>query len=157
MTTATTFAWGALQGRIELPDAVLAGAAKLAREHHAQAEADEFCGEPVEDYLFPDWMTDRAGLLPLAELRGLGFEPLGVKHEQLLATVGVDPHEDGIHGPVAIVVLHNDGMRFKQGRQSHKTAAGEWFIFDDSRVHEVRETAKSTSYVCWSIPLKALG
>jgi hypothetical protein len=94
--------------------------------------------------------------LPVTELKALGFRVSGSAKQQLLATVGVEAHVDALHGPVLIVALYNDGLTFRQGREAHKTQAGEWFVFDDRKPHSVRETAKSTTYLCWSVPLVAL-
>ena len=153
---AQPFPWGAVQGTVLLNDAVLRDAAALAQTHYAQAEADEFCGDAVEDYLVPGWMPEIGTWFPSAEVRALGFEQAAGERAQLLATVGVDPHVDAIHGPVFILVLHNDGLAFKQGRQRHKTKAGEWFVFLDSKEHGVQDARKTTTYLALAIPLRAL-
>ena len=48
-----------------------------------------------------------------------------------MVTAGADQRTDNFHGPVLLVVLHNDGLKFKQGKISHAPTAGEWFIFND--------------------------
>lgn len=146
--------WGVIQGTVTLPASVISSARDLSKEYFRQAAAQDFCGDPVEDLGFPSWMGERRLWINEAELRVLGFAP--ASGEQLLATVSVDPHVDAIHGPVMALVLHNDGLTFKQGRVSHKTAVGEWFIFDDRKPHQVRESKKSTTYLLWSLPLREL-
>ncbi len=150
----TQFPWGAIQGSLPLTPALLDTARSLAQAHFAQAEAEEFCGDAVEDMLLPDELLPVMDLLPHQELLALGFEVRKDAQVQLLATASVDSHEDDIHGPVLIVALHNDGLKFKQGRQAHVTQAGQWFVFDDRKPHEVREGKKSTSYLALSVPLR---
>jgi len=140
-----------------LSEDVLHTAAVLAKKHYAEAEAEEFSGDAVQDVLFPACLSARAAWLPHEELRALGFEVVpGLQGEQLLATAGIDAHVDSINGPTLFLVLHNDGLTFKQGRVAHKTRAGEWFVFTDSAYHAVRESAKSTVYLGWSVPLQKL-
>jgi hypothetical protein len=150
------FEWGSLRGELALPPGVLTAAAARAKAHYGKAEAEAFCGDPVEDYRMPAWMSESGAWLPVAELKALGFRVSGSAKQQLLATVGVEAHVDAIHGPVLIVALYNDGLTFRQGRTAHKTQAGKWFVFDDRKPHSVRETTKSTTYLCWSVPLVAL-
>lgn len=148
------FEWGHVRGEVALPAAVLQNAKALARSQYAQAEAEEFCGDAVQDVVFPAWLAQRQQWLPLEELHALGFAPDNAGQETLLSTVGVDSHVDGINGPTFILVLHNDGLTFRQGSVSHKTKAGQWFVFDDAKPHQVRETVRSSCYVCWSVPLR---
>lgn len=154
--TKNAFEWGVVRGRVDLPATVVASAAAMAHSYFKEAEASEFSGDPVEEELVPSWMDCREQWLPHEQLHELGFKIDMIEMEQLLLTVGVDSHIDAIHGPVFILVLHNNGMTFKQARISHKTQVGEWFVFDDCKAHAVRESATSTAYVCWSVPLVSL-
>lgn len=149
--------WGAVQGRIELELSALEAARSLAKRHFAEQAAVDFSGDAVETAPLPDWMPPRTDWFPAEAARALGFEPLSartVRGEELVMTVGVDAHEDHIHGPVFFLVFYNSGMTFKQGRSSHVTEPGEWFIFDDRRPHLVRETKRSDTYLGWAVPLK---
>lgn len=99
-----------------------------------------------------------ASWFPTVALAAMGLERGKAAHE-FLATVGIDAHQDHIHGPVLIWVLHNDGLTFKQGKVSHKTAAGEWFVFDDHQNHGVKECKKCKkdgAYLCWAVPLQRI-
>lgn len=148
---AATFPWGKVQGRVAVPTEVAAAAAQLASEHYAEAEAAEFCGDPVDDVAFPAWMSERRAWLP-PDLRALGFEVTPT--DSLLATVGVDDHVDDIHGPVLAIVLFNDGLKFVQRSQRHVSAVGDWFVFDDRQPHGVREGKATTSYLVWTTALR---
>ena len=91
---------------------------------------------------------------PFGEVRALGFERKPGAEQIMYATADAAEHADDIHQWALILVLHNDGLRFKQGRLSHKTAAGEWFIFDDRVPHQVNSTSKTTSYLVLSVQLE---
>lgn len=150
--------WSAAQvlGMVALPTCLAAGATQLAARHYREAELDEFSGEAVESYLpeFMEWMADRWGLFPAAELAALGLERCPSGREHLYATAGVDPHVDGMDPAAFLLVLANDGLEFKMGRIRHKTLPGEWFVLDDRKMHEVRGAKAKTSYLVWSVPLK---
>ncbi len=74
-----------------------------------------------------------------------------------MLTAGVDQHTDDFFGPVLLVVLHNDGLRFRQGGANHVPVAGDWFIFDDRVKHGVTSARGRASFVGWSIPLRESG
>ena len=141
-------------GSVSLPREVEGQAANLARQHFQEALAQDFSGNAVEDYLPPKWMSTRWNWFPFDRVRLLGFEPVAPSGDSVYGTVGVDPHEDEMHGPCFILVLFNDGLRFRMKNQEHVTAAGQWFIIDDFQTHEVEETDDSTTYLVWSVPLK---
>lgn len=156
MKEALKLAWGFVRGQIDLPADVLKQMEAMAKRHISEAAADDFCGDQVQDYVFPGCLRPRRSWLPLPALAELGFAPDPDRREELLATCGVDSHIDAINGPTFALVLHNDGLTFKQGRVSHVTKAGQWFVFDDSKPHQVRESKKSTSYIVWTMPLKRI-
>lgn len=150
---------GVVRGRIDLPLQMLTGARRLAQEHYAHCEQEEFSGTAVEDYLFPAWALLRWSQFPYAALAQLGYQPVPstVAHcEALYATVAAPEHVDDICGPNFILCLHNDGLRFRMGDVEHETAAGEWFLFDDRLAHEVLETDTSGTYLVWSVGLRPL-
>lgn len=147
------FRLGEVCGTIALPADCLADAADLAAKYFAECEAAEFCGDPVEDLDFPPSFKDRAwrnNLIPHDALRAMGL--VAGAREWLLATVSADKHVD-TEGLTLGICLFNDGLTFIQGRERHKTAPGQWFVFDDTKAHEVRESRTSTSYVIWTLPL----
>lgn len=146
-------ALGEALGSVYLPECVLSGAAALAKEFYAHAVAIDFA-EQVETYSMPSWLK-AVGDDFIPDVSEFGFAVTKNRGE-IVATSGVDPHIDGAHGFVLLIVLHNDGLTFKQGRRAHKHVAGEWFIFDDRLNHGVRETRKDGAYVGWAIPLKKL-
>lgn len=74
----------------------------------------------------------------------------------MVVTAGVDQHTDEFHGLVLLVVLHNDGLKFKQGKVSNVPAAGDWFIFDDCKNHGVSSAPGSATFVGWAIPLQPI-
>lgn len=150
----SAFALGSIQGKVALPPKVFLAANALAKGHYLKAEAADFCSDPVEDILFPGWMKSRKSWLPITDLAQLGFAPNWDMRDELLATCGVESHVDYMHGLTFALVLHNDGLSFKQGKVSHTTEAGQWFIFDDRKLHRVRESKKSTTYLVWTVPLK---
>lgn len=71
-------------------------------------------------------------------------------------TAGVDPHTDDFHGPVLLVVLHNDGLKFRQGKVSYTPGAGDWFIFNDCKKHRVSSAPGRATFVGWAIPLEPI-
>ncbi|WP_043365493.1 hypothetical protein [Cupriavidus sp. WS] len=146
----TSAVMGKIMGTVHLPEHVAANAKQLARKFFATAEANEFCGDAVETYVVPFWAT-RLGTDWLPDISQLGYRRAG-RPSELVATAGVDSHTDDI-GLVLMVVLHNDGLAFRQGRVIQKAKAGDWFIFDDRRPHEVREADGNASFLGWHIPL----
>jgi hypothetical protein len=72
------------------------------------------------------------------------------REEQLVATACADMHTDD-EGLVLVVVLHNDGLTFRQVR--HKPKAGDWFIFDDRLSHRVVEAPGRSAFIGWNIPI----
>lgn len=144
----------AVQGTLDLPAAALAAAASLAAAQYQAAVKAEFCGDAVETYALPDWLPPLHSLLPHEHLLSMGLELNDLHRAELVGTCGVDPHPDHIHGLVMIVVLHNDGLTFRQGRVRHAATAGQWFIFDDRKLHEVIETERSTCYLALAVALR---
>lgn len=145
---------GLVSGSVDLPVVVKAGAAALAEAHFAKCEAEEFSGDSVEDYEFPDWLADRWAWFPHDAVAQLGFEPDRSGCEALYATVAAPEHVDDICGPNFILCLFNDGLLFRMSGVQHETGQGEWFLFDDRIAHEVLESDASSTYVVWSVPLK---
>lgn len=150
-STRATLVLGEVQGRCELPAHVIAGAARLAAEFFTAQEEHEWSGDQVETYAEPLWFK-RAGATWRPDVTHLGLTPTGEQSE-LVVTAGVDPHTDDVHGLVLLVVLHNDGLKFKQGKVSIAPAAGDWFIFDDRRNHSVSSAPGRAVFVGWAIPL----
>lgn len=155
MTKAKKLVEGAIQGQIDLPQAVRAAATVLAREVVAEGEAQEWCGEAVtwlpDEGLLPQCMP----LFPEDAVRALGFEHDPRKNARVWGTYGVGSHEDG-EGIVFVLVLENQGLKFKQGRQMHITAPGQWYLFNDRRPHEVKEGKGSGAYIFFHVPLKQI-
>lgn len=149
---------GTILGSVSLPVHVVRNAAALAEEYFSAAEDAEFCGDPVETYAIPAWAKrDATHWLPDLESLGLRRAPSGYRgrDELLVATCSVDPHTDD-EGLVLMVVLHNDGLTFRQGRTSHKPKAGDWFIFDDRKPHSVKEADGRATFVGWNIPVERI-
>ena len=156
-TTARTppvFKFGEIQGWIELGESVQREAAAFAAKHFQEAKAADFCGDAVEAFDTPSWAPNRTDFLPIDALKALGFQPLPPgPGEEMVATVGIDQHVDDIHGPVLCLVLHNDGLTFRQGKVSHATQPGQWFVFNDSANHGVKETRGDGVYLALVFPL----
>ena len=153
----SNFEWGKVQGAITLPAHLREAAHSAGTQAYLLAEEEEFAGDPVTWLPEDPWHAACAELFPADAVRALGFE-LATKVDaqfRVYTTHGTDPHIDG-EGPCFILVLANNGLKFKQGKQSHTTAAGEWFIFDDRITHSVKETSRSTSYVFLHHALKAI-
>jgi hypothetical protein len=152
-TKTTTLDLGAVQGCVTLPAALLRLATEAARQVLAEGHAQEFCGEAVS------WLTDsemvKACLphFPLTSVQALGLEP-DIARARVYGTYGVDSHIDG-DGLVCILVLENQGLKFKQKRQTHVTNTGEWFIFDDRLPHLVKESKNSGAYIFLHVPVHA--
>lgn len=143
-----------IQGSISLPDITLRAASALAASQYQSAVDAEFSGDPVETYELPAWLPPVESFLPHEHLCSLGLERNHRERAELVGTCGVDPHVDQIHGVVMIVVLHNDGLTFRQGRVRHAAAPGQWFVFDDRKSHQVIETKRSTCYLALAVPLR---
>ncbi|KVV07506.1 hypothetical protein WK77_16790 [Burkholderia ubonensis] len=146
---------GSILGTVQLPGEVTRQSAYLAEEFFAAAEADEFCGHPVETYAIPRWAAHGsvAWMPDLAELRYRRAEGgYRGREELLVVTAGVDMHTDG-EGLVLMVVLHNGGLRFRQGKVRHRPKAGDWFIFDDRMPHGVDEAPGRATFIGWNIPI----
>lgn len=147
---------GSILGSIQLPDHVRHHSACLADEFFTAAEAVDFCGDQVETYAIPPWAS-RAASTWLPDLSALGYRRSDGGYrgraEVLVATAGVDMHTDD-EGLVLMVVLHNDCLDFRQGRVRHKPKAGDWFIFDDRKLHGVTEAAGRATFVGWNIPIE---
>lgn len=144
---------GEAMGKVYLPERVVAGAADLAKNFYANAVETDF-NEQVETFSLPSWLkAASAELIP--DVSEFGF-CLARTSSEIVATAGVDAHTDDAHGFVLVIVLHNDGLSFRQGKKAHKHAAGEWFIFDDRINHSVKETRADGAYVAWTIPLSRL-
>lgn len=158
MTRPLTLPLGSILGRVELPDHVGRGAAKLADEFFAAAEAEEFCGNPVETYAIPLW-ANRGGAVWLPDPATFGYRRAEGgyrgREELLVVTAGVDPHTDD-EGLVLMIVLHNDNLTFSQGKARHKPAAGDWFIFDDRKPHGVKEAPGRATFIGWNMPIVAI-
>jgi hypothetical protein len=154
--TISRWSLGSIGGYVVVPVDVAAGAAVVAREFFAKAAAEDFSGDLVDEVWTTRALPALGAWFPLDEVKRLGFRTAtgGMNRVQILATAGVDKHVDDIHGHVLIWVLHNDGLKFSQGKASHTTRAGEWFIFDDRIAHAVREGRRTTAFVCVSVPLR---
>uniref|UniRef100_UPI003BEF335A hypothetical protein n=1 Tax=Burkholderia arboris TaxID=488730 RepID=UPI003BEF335A len=74
------------------------------------------------------------------------------RDEQFVATASVDMHSDD-EGLVPLVVLHNQGLTFRQGKVRHKPRAGDWFVFDDPRPHSVDAAPSRATFINWNIPI----
>ncbi|KVP96616.1 hypothetical protein WJ97_12085 [Burkholderia ubonensis] len=140
--------WGKVQGAINVPAHLRAAAQAAGQVAYAEAEQQDFCGDEVAWLPDAAWHAECAALFPEEAVRQLGFEPATKSDAQfrVYSTHGTDPHVDG-DGAVFVLVLANDGLKFKQGKQTHITNVGEWYIFDDCRTHTVNASRNSTSYV----------
>lgn len=154
----TAFRFGEIHGNIPLSDSVIKKAAAFAAEHFAAEEANDFDGENVEVFTPFYWAPKIDTWWPTDKLRELGFRKAAIKEERtdVVVTLGVDQHVDAVHGPVLCYVLHNDRLTFRQGKVSHAPKTGDWFIFDDSVNHGVKEAKGASVFVGWTIPLEAV-
>lgn len=153
---------GKILGSVALPALVIAESAKRADVVFSAAEEQAFCGDEVETSSVPAWaLQDGATWLP--DLEALGYRRAQTdvfgreRRELLVATPGVEPHTDD-EGLVLMVVLHNDGLMFKQGRVKHAPNAGDWFVFDDRKDHGVdggRDDGREM-FVGWNIPIERI-
>jgi hypothetical protein len=144
---------GAIQGCIEITPVVRERARAFASTYFKAQEAIEFSRDDVETFAPPDWAPKRRQWLPVAALRQWGLKAGSARLDQMIVTLGVDQHIDAAHGKTLCLVLHNEGLIFRQGRIAHPTAAGEWFIFDDRRAHGVRSAKGAAAYLALVIPL----
>lgn len=143
-----------VQGKIDFSSEILQLAASAAALQFQSASEAEFSGDAVESYALPAWLPPIDSWLPHGALLALGLERNTTSQPEMLGTCGIDPHLDSIHGLVFVVVIHNDGLKFKQARQIHQTGIREWFVFDDRLSHGVNDTKKSTCYLCITVPLR---
>lgn len=148
------FVMGEIQGRCALPAHVVDGAAGLADEFFTAQEANDWSGDQVETYAEPLWLK-RGGSPWCPDVSQLGLKPTGNQSE-LVVTAGVDPHTDDYPGLVLLDVLHNDGLKFKQGKITRKLIAGDWFIFNDRQNHAVSSARGRATFIGWAIPLTSL-
>ncbi|WP_244136818.1 hypothetical protein [Burkholderia vietnamiensis] len=111
--------------------------------------------DQVETFAIPSW-AKRDGAPWLPNLAALGYchadSGYRGRDEQFVATAAVDMHTDD-EGLVLMVVLHNDGLTFRQGTVRHKPKAGDWFIFDDRLPHGVVEAPGRAAFLGWNIPI----
>lgn len=146
---------GSIRGTVCLPDEVVRQSAELAEQFFSSAEANEFCGDPVETYVIPSWAR-RGGGTWLPNIEELGYRRAEGgyrgRDELLVVTAGVDMHTDD-EGLVLMVVLHNDGLTFRQGKVRHKPKAGDWLIFDDRLRHGVDDARGRATFIGWNIPI----
>ncbi|MFP3637855.1 hypothetical protein [Paraburkholderia sp. SIMBA_054] len=151
-------ALGYILGTVNIPAHVLRLSDKLADEFYSAAEDTEFSGDQIETYEIPAWAS-RGAAQWLPDLTVLGYRRADGgypgREELLVATAGADMHTDG-EGLVLMVMLHNDGLTFRQGKVRHKPKAGDWFVFDDRRPHGVSEAPGRSSFLAWNIPIVAL-
>lgn len=150
---------GSILGSVQVPGHVIRLSDQLAGELYTAAEEIEFCGDQVETFAIPPWAS-RDGAAWLPDLAALGYRRadsghLGGREELLVATAAADMHTDD-EGLVLMVVLHNDGLTFRQGKVRHKPKAGDWFIFDDRLPHGVDEAPGRASFLGWNIPIAPL-
>lgn len=145
---------GEILGRCDLPVHVTAGAARLADEFFTSQEQHDWAGDQVETYAETPWLK-RGGASWRPDVSHLGWQPTG-RQSEIVVTAGVDQHIDDFHGPVLLVVLHNDGLKFKQGKVSNVPAAGDWFIFNDRKNHGVSSAPGRATFVGWAIPLQPI-
>lgn len=152
-------AWGAVQGSISLPAELTTQAFNAGQAVYREAEANEFTDDAVVWLPEAAWHNDALRWFPADAVRALGFVPSSrdTHVPKVYSTIGTDPHvDDEGQGPVFVLVLANDGLKFKQGKHAHVTQVGEWFLFDDCRTHTVNPTRRSTSYVFLHVPLQAV-
>ena len=147
--------FGSILGTVQLPADVARQAANLAGEFFAAAEGNEFSGDAVETCAIPLWARrGDATWLPDLDMLGYRRAERGYRgrDELLVLTAGVDMHTDD-EGLVLMVVLHNDGLTFRQGKIRNKAKAGNWFIFDDRLPHGLVEANGRATSVGWNIPI----
>lgn len=141
-------------GRVELSASALEEARQFAHAHFEEQKDQDFCGEPVDFGKVPAWAKKSRDWFPSRQLRAWGMKATSDRSlEGQVSTVAVDQHVDGISGLCFCLVLHNDGLTFRQGRVSHKPVAGDWFIFNDRANHGVKDSLKTTSFVAIVVPL----
>jgi hypothetical protein len=159
MKQAPAFELGKILGHIDLSKEALEHARDFALEHFESQKELEFCGNPVDLCGCPAWAIESDDWIPADQLKAMGLVlNHDRKHEGLVATVGVDQHVDATYGLAFCLVLHSDGFKFRQGRESITPVAGDWFIFNDYINHGVKESADTTAFVAIVLPLlDALG
>jgi hypothetical protein len=152
------FQWGKILGQIALQEDARVRAAQLAREFFEYQQAQEFCGNDVESYPAQGWFARWREWFPLDAIRAHGFVPAEKAcHDELVATLGVDPHTDAVNGPTFCLTVHNAGLKFRQGRVSCAPVAGEYFLFNDALPHSVKSARGEAAFLGLVIPLTAVG
>lgn len=161
----TPYKWGQLHGNVPVSADVAAKAAAVGRSHYEVELERDFCGDDVATEMIPRWAPLLTSWWPTKQLAAMGFKLLegdarhgGNAWQDLVVTLGVDPHTDDRHGPVLCYVLHNDAMAFRQrGYKGFVPVAGDWFVFDDRIDHEVKTSKKKDGvFVGWTVPLETL-
>lgn len=151
------FRYGEILGHVDLGSVVTSQASKFAAEHYKAEEATSFSGDPVEVFATPVWAPSREAWVPVKRLAELGLQLTKSRAgEEMVVTLGVDQHVDSIHRDVLCLVLHNDGLTFRQGGVSHKPVGGDWFIFNDHANHGVREAKGAAVFAALVLPLEEI-
>lgn len=154
--------YGTVLGHIPLDEITTERAAKFAKEHYAAEEAVEFDGEDVEVFTLPSWRPKIEAWWPEAQLRAMGYRRRPIvkddsrTRQDMVVTLGVDQHTDDYHGNLLCYVLHNDGLKFKQGKTTCVPKGGDWFLFDDYAKHGVKEANGAAVFVGWTVPLEEI-
>jgi hypothetical protein len=150
----------AVRGRIPVPAELATQATRLARDFFRASITIDFADEAIDVTSPVTEPTQGLSWVPRDELRALGFKLASEDASSTLfvMTYGADKHVD-THGPVLLWVLLNDGLEFRQGKERHRTQAGEWHLFNDRLPHEVAtppKTPEDAMYLAWSVPLARL-
>ena len=145
---------GELQGRISLSEPVQHLCSEEAARYYRDAEAEDFVGDDVETSLVYPWLPPLDTWFPTAAVERLGLAAHVASSGNLVVlTMGVDLHVDAAYGPIFAWVLHNDALRFRQGRVAQRFSAGDWFVFDDRRPHAVDSAPGASIFMAWVVPL----
>jgi len=148
-------------GTIEIDQNSLISAKEFAHEFYKNQESNDFCDDEVDVSSTPKWALQHLDALTKS-LKFAGYE---VSHEStggfefdvnfaLVSTCGVESHADELYGECVCLILHNDGLIFKQGREKITAGAGDWFIFNDYKPHQVKSLKSTTALVSVVIPVK---
>lgn len=116
------------------------------------AVVDEFSGDPVSTHRLPGTSPAAGHLLADSVLAEFGLRIDASERQELVATCEVDKHVDNVDGLVLFLVLHTDGLKFRQGKVSHAPVAGEFFVFNDRRPHAVAGVKGKGVLLGWAIP-----
>ena len=142
-----------IHGTVILPKQVRDGACNLASLFYDEQEAEDWSGDEVCTYKQPDWLRHFATAFHAREHeKSVGFVQTG-KGRDVVVTAGAVKHIDDIHGYTMVLTLHNDGLKFRQGKCSFTPLAGDWFIFDDRKSHGVLGNAGRSVFVGWTMPI----